>query len=236
MKTVELNEIKICFREGGDDWAVINEVFHEDAYRIKTIPVESVVIDLGAHIGTFTLRCAAERGCKVYAYEPCTETFKVLKRNIELNGLDARVQTFKQAIGGLCQARKFCFYPGVYQSARLKEFLGFEGLEERWGKEMKREMVETVTLKRVFEDNNVQECEGLKMDIEGAEKEVLVDKWAGYLKRARRIIVEWHNYDGHIYADYLEQLGFSVLLTGTGMPTPPYDPTFQRGMLYAEVE
>lgn len=230
MKMVELNGIKIKFREDGDDWSMVNEVFNEDVYKVGAIPFGSVVVDLGAHIGTFTLRCAVERGCKVYSYEPLTETFTVLMENVRLNGLEGKVETFKQAVGKTCQIREFRFYPKAYQSSRFREHLPSSERLEEW----KEEMVEAVTLKNVFEDNDIEECEALKMDIEGAEKEILVNKWSEFLKKAKRILVEWHHYDGHVYADNLRQLGFSVLLTGTGVPRPPYDPTFERGMLYAE--
>ncbi|GAH51447.1 unnamed protein product, partial [marine sediment metagenome] len=78
-----------------------------------------------------------------------------------------------------------------------------------------------------------ERCDVLKMDCEGAEKEVFNEKSEPYFRRVDRVMLEWHSYDGETYAEYLRRLGFSVLLTGTGLPTPPYSPSFERGMLYA---
>jgi len=188
---IELNGIEIRFRE--QDRGIIREVFTENPYRIEEISEGSLVVDVGAHIGTVTLRCAVERGGKVYAYEPSGESFALLVENVQLNHLGDRVKCFNKAVGGSMQT----------------------------------------TLKQIFEENGLERCDVLKMDCEGCEREVFIEENTPYFKRIDRIVMEWHNYDGHVYADYLRRLGFSVLLTGTGLPQLAYDPTFARGMLYA---
>jgi FkbM family methyltransferase len=54
----------------------------------KIVKEGDVVIDIGAHIGYYTLLLAKLVGPKgkVFAFEPNPENFKVLKKNIELNG------------------------------------------------------------------------------------------------------------------------------------------------------
>jgi len=226
-KTV-IGQVKVLYRREADDWIVVNEVFNEDVYRISQIPLESTVIDLGAHIGTFALRCAKERKCTVYAYEPSFKTFQMLKRNIKLNNLEDKVKAFRQAIGGKAGIRTLYSYPKSRQSATL--------FRNHFGNSyyLEKENVQVITLQQVFENNKIKNCSVLKMDIEGAEKEVFTEKWAPYLQKSECILLEWHNYDGHIYANFLKRLGFSTELAGTGVPQPKYDPTFARGMLYAK--
>ena len=223
---IEVNGIKIRFRER--DRGIIREVFREDAYRVEEIPEGSLVIDIGAHIGTVTLRCAVERGCQVYAYEPSGESFALLVENVGLNGLEDRVSCFNQAIGGRYETRDF-YVEETHGSTSL--YLGdnpdFADLH------LKVERVQCTTLKRIFEDNGIEHCDVLKMDCEEAEREVFTEEAEPYFKRVDYLMLEWHNYDGHVYAEYLRRLGFSVVLTGCGDPPPPYDPTFARGMLYA---
>ena len=75
-----LDGIKVFHRM--EDEAVINEVFHENSYKTDQIREEALVIDVGAHIGTFSPRCAKEKGCVVYAYEPYLPSFSILVKNI----------------------------------------------------------------------------------------------------------------------------------------------------------
>jgi len=65
------------------------------------IPKGSVVIDVGANIGWWTIY-AAKRGSYVYAFEACPEVFSVLKLNVEQNGLADRVSLFPLALYDRC--------------------------------------------------------------------------------------------------------------------------------------
>jgi FkbM family methyltransferase len=226
---IEKNGIKIKYREV--DKGIIDEVFEEDPYRIREIPKNGTVIDLGAHIGTVTLRCAIEQNCSVYAYEPNPPAYQLLLENIRLNQLENKVKAFNVAVGKDCEWRTL--YGGGSLYARDDQQLELQS----------QIRVRCVNPRVVFEANKISTCDFLKVDIELAEKEIFIDDFAPYLTRAKYIILEWHNYDGHIYRNYLEKLGFSVLLTGCGRnpdffdsyrhPQPPYDPSFGRGMLYA---
>lgn len=227
-ETIELNGVKIRFRE--EDRGIIREVFRENPYRIEEIPEGALVIDIGAHIGTVTLRCAVERRCRVCAYEPSCDNFALLVENVGLNHLEDRVKCFNQAIGGRREVRVFHNHPlsSGGGSLSLGENPDFAGLP------LKVERVQCITLKDIFEENGLSFCDVLKMDCEGAERDVFTDDADPYFRRVGRVLLEWHNYDGHVYANYLKRLGFSVLLTGCGdPPPPPYDPTFGRGMLYS---
>jgi len=59
-----------------------------------------VVIDVGAHIGSYTIRCAKAVGEKglVIAFEPDPENFKVLLLNVKMNDL-RNVIAFPYAVG-----------------------------------------------------------------------------------------------------------------------------------------
>jgi len=223
---IEKNGIRIKFRES-DDEGVIQEVFEEDVYRVNEVPKGGLVIDFGAHIGTLTLRCVKERDCFVYAYEPNPHSYNLLVENVKLNHLENKVKMFNLAVGRYCGVRAFY----IYSSQGGSSF--WFGPPHRGHQILKQIQVKCVNPKVVFQRNKISSCDLLKVDIELAEKEVFIEEFAPYLAWAKHIILEWHNYDGHIYRDYLEKLGFSVLLTGCGVPVPPYDSTFTRGMLYA---
>lgn len=71
------------FREGTIDRSVFESVFREDEYRIpqEFDPLDHV-IDIGAHIGSFSA-AAAVRGCRsIYAIEPNAENFAISASNL----------------------------------------------------------------------------------------------------------------------------------------------------------
>ncbi|MFQ5776093.1 MAG: FkbM family methyltransferase [Kiloniellaceae bacterium] len=58
------------------------------------LPADEVLWDIGANIGVYALYAAKARGMRVLAFEPSAATYAVLVRNVELNGLDERVDAY----------------------------------------------------------------------------------------------------------------------------------------------
>ncbi len=56
-----------------------------------------VLFDIGANVGLYTLY-AAQRGVRVYAFEPESQNFALLNRNIYLNGMQDRVVALNVAL------------------------------------------------------------------------------------------------------------------------------------------
>lgn len=197
-----INGLQINYHDNSTDMGVIKEIFFEDPYQIGKIPLDSVVIDVGAHIGTFSLRCALERNCTVYAYEPCAENYKFLVDNIHVNNLDTKVRAFNRAVSNKNGVREFCVdtyhYSGSSFYLKARPFHAVK--------------VECTTLKQIFDENNIQHCDVLKMDCEGEEKHILLDMDSiSALERTGKIILEHHTLlDGKEIAEYLRNKGFSV--------------------------
>ncbi len=60
---------------------------------------DSVVLDLGANIGNHTLFFANEvHAGKIISFEPVPATFDILKKNIEINGLQNKVELHKEGL------------------------------------------------------------------------------------------------------------------------------------------
>jgi FkbM family methyltransferase len=70
---------------------------YETAILLSQLNSQSVVVDVGANIGYYTL-LAAKVAKKVYAFEPDKETFEILKKNVEENNLK-NVILFNKAVG-----------------------------------------------------------------------------------------------------------------------------------------
>jgi len=59
---------------------------------------EILMVDIGAHVGNFSLLAAFHPKLRVVAFEPLPDIFDILQSNIRLNGLENRVQAFPYAI------------------------------------------------------------------------------------------------------------------------------------------
>jgi len=70
---------------------------YETAMIRSQVNKDSVVIDVGANIGYYTL-LLAKFAKKVYAFEPDTENFEILKKNVEENNLK-NVVLVNKAVG-----------------------------------------------------------------------------------------------------------------------------------------
>ncbi len=122
----------------------------------KTIKEGMTVVDIGAHIGYYTLFSASlvgEKG-KVYAFEPGPENYSLLVKNIEVNGYN-NVVAVKKAVSN--------------KAGVTKLFLGTSALHSIVDSEDSKQSieVETTTLDDFFIKK--EKIDVIKMDAEGAE-------------------------------------------------------------------
>jgi len=207
------NGIRYLVRGGTTDFSIINEVFIVKEYSrlIKFIQKDSVVIDIGAQIGVFSIYAGklASEG-NVFCYEPFDENFEILEKNISLNGLD-NVKVFNLGVAGVGGKRDLVI---------SDENTGGHGFYESEGEKIK---VDVISLKDVFEKNKIEKCDFLKMDCEGAEYEILMKTPQKYLDKIKSITMEYHpNGDIRKLKKFLEDAGFDVIVKGKGI-----------GLLYA---
>src|SRR4051812_19879990 len=58
---------------------------------------QDVLADIGANVGMYSV-LAASRGARVFAFEPESQNYALLNRNIMLNGMDARITAYSVAL------------------------------------------------------------------------------------------------------------------------------------------
>lgn len=67
---------------------------------IRNILKEATILDIGSNIGNHTLYFLLESGANfAYCFEPAKDTFSILKKNIEINGLENRTQLYNCGVG-----------------------------------------------------------------------------------------------------------------------------------------
>jgi FkbM family methyltransferase len=169
---------------------------------------DDCVIDIGAHIGSFSAYAAqrAPRGV-VYAYEPDEANFSQLEKNIRLNSL-SNVRARRSAVAGSPGPRTL--YSTPFNNAESNLF---------WGGAQGRP-TDCVTLDEIFQRHSIRQCDFMKVDCEGAEYEIFASASSGVLRRIRRLSIESH--EGRFFglpgrearpqalAQRLRQEGFSV--------------------------
>jgi FkbM family methyltransferase len=139
------------------------------------------VLDFGAHYGLFSLFCAA-RGCHVKAYEPTPDTFTELIHSAAVAsdiGLGS-IEPIRAAVWSDSGIKSLWLCP---ETSGSNSFMRgkYEGTFET---------IQTVSLKQAL-DGLIWDC--VKMDIEGAEHEVLTKAGTDDLELIRFLTVEIHN-------------------------------------------
>lgn len=140
------------------------------------------VLDIGANIGYYVLvesQLVGESG-RVYAVEPVSSTFELLKENVSLNNFN-NVSMFRLAFGGKDAESEIyvCAEPNL--CAIKREAVG--------GKILGKEKVYMETVDNFLKDKSPPSL--IRMDVEGYEYEIFKGM-AKTLKGNARILVELH--------------------------------------------
>ena len=170
---------------------------------IRNLPEESIVIDAGASIGKYTL-LAAKKASRVISLEPERTNYTLLTKSLKLNKI-GNVKAINCALAS--------------KEGNLRLYLGEDssGHSLFVGKnvsQFKSCIVECITLNQLLEKNHIKQVDLLKMDIEGAELEVLEESFI-LLKRIRKAVIEIHE---DSYYDKIKRLfeeqGFETMRCG----------------------
>lgn len=180
-------------------------------------PSHSLVIDIGAHVGIYSLYASQPLGTKVYAFEPVPENFSLLQENIEQNSLRQRILAFPLAVASNSGHMRIYLRRNASGLHSLLPALNAT-FQLTYEKEKFDETfidVPCVSLRDIFERNDIQHCDALKIDCEGAEYDILYALPKSYFERIQSIHIEYHNqsqqeHTGKALLSFLEQQGFHI--------------------------
>ncbi len=195
---VELEGLKWVVRKHSEDirlGPLLGHGFENHEYRRwfrRLIGPGSVFVDVGANVGGYAVR-AAKLGAMVYALEPSIGTFAVLQRNMRNNRLN--FEAYNLAAGSRSTEGVIYGRRGHEGKFSLKPFKGATI----------RERVKITRLDELLL-NRLERVDLLKIDVEGAEKDVL-EGAQGLLKISMHVMLELRDLK---LADWLERNGFRV--------------------------
>jgi FkbM family methyltransferase len=197
---------ELAYREGTADERQIQNSFSRDVFfsRVPEYrPAEDhVIIDVGAHIGTFAILMASKtpRG-HVYAIEASRDSANFLRVNVALNRC-TNVSVHQVAITDREGTCTLYHAPGTWghsiTSKRAKS----------------SEVVTATTLATFLDTQRIGRCHFMKLNCEGAEFPILLSTPAAVLQRFQMMVVLYHLdlVRGHSEADlvrHLEAGGFA---------------------------
>jgi len=195
--------VRILYRLNRGDIQSIREVWLDEAYRLPINVSPKIVVDLGANIGLTSLWLAKRYGCdKIIAIEPSVENARIARQNLERNNVCAEV--IDAAVGPTDGM--------VHFSEARDSNVGRIGFGDR-----KVQMLSMLSvLSRLPSPGYV---DLVKMDIEGAEQELLTGDLS-WLQKIKALIIEFHptlvDYPGLV--NRLREAGFEYIPAGTAHP------------------
>jgi len=206
------NGTQFMVRVNTSDILVIWEIWNAKVYDDPRFPIQThdVVVDIGAHIGGFGIR-AAGLARQVFAYEASGKNYAILEKNLQLNVIQ-NLRINNKAVSHQGGEMKF-FMPS--DNGALGSLLQ--------DPHSPMEIVQAITLTDIIEDNNIEQIDFLKLDVEGAEYDILFSCPKETLEKIRYIVMEYHEFHNgvHNHRDLLNLLrsnGFQVSVEGGIFP------------------
>ena len=158
-----------------------------------------VFLDVGAHIGKYTLQVAkivGESG-SVIAIEPMTECYKALKEGISLNNFNNITPLNIAAWNKSCNLKLFIGDKYGHNSIKYNMGLGYVEVEAK-------------ALDTILSQINVNRVDWIKIDVEGAEYEVLQGLKNTLKKDSPKLIVEVKKENERKVMDIMKELNYKV--------------------------
>lgn len=173
---------KILFSSHPHDVITFFVVFLKREYG--KIKADSVVIDIGANIGVFSLYAALSGAKRVYAFEPSKEAFEILCKNIKLNNLSDVIIPINKAVSNVDDfIIQFPYSSSPYNSiGSCDNNTNLNYCE-----------IPTITINTFIERNDaIDKIDLLKLDCEGAEFDILPSLNEFVFEKIRAIRMECH--------------------------------------------
>ncbi len=207
-------ERKFWIREQGlqmDGPALLNYVVSEQQWILQETPGARVkegdiVVDCGAHVGSFSDRAFREGAAKVVAFEPDPIQIECLRRNFAPEIASGKFVLIEKAVWKDVGTIKF--HIGA-QNSGTSSVVALQGSSEV--------EVETTTIDNIVAELGLPRVDVLKLDIEGAEREALAGARSTLEKFRPRLLMDAnHRPDDpialprivrEIHADYKTQIG-----------------------------
>jgi FkbM family methyltransferase len=179
------------------DPLIFLETFIHDIHFVGFDLKDKIIVDIGAFVGDTALYYA-NFGAIVYAYEPHPVNFYWLKKNIELNPhLKDRIKIFNEAVGKDEEIE-------ISIGGNING--GFSIYGQAKGKTLK---VKSVSLRKILEENNLNNPYLLKADCKGCEYYIIEDDAISKFEKVKNEYTGFNRPKVNYIINKLKSKGFS---------------------------
>jgi FkbM family methyltransferase len=197
-----------------NDFFIVSSLWEEGLQKTFAFREGMNFLDVGAHIGKYTLRASGEVGKegKVISIEPNPDNFSLLLKNIELNGLTNCIPLNMAAYN---------------RDAEIDLFFGMTpargSVVENFGRGQCT--VKARTLDSVLAEIGIERVDLIKIDVEGAEYEALKGLENTLKDKDPMLIIEIMKRDEEKVLKYLKSLAYKPTLIHAFLP-------FRGGLMF----
>ena len=194
------SDLKMKIRVKSTDLMQLTTIWLIREYEVPGFEIKEndTIIDVGGHIGLFMLFC--EQFCrkgKIYCFEPVLDNYRIFLDNVKLNNLE-NVFSFNTAVSK--QDGNIPLYLNDAASGHSVFLKSSNSIQ-----------VESITLQKIFDLNNIKKCNLLKLDCEGSEYEIINSLPDSYFSMIDKMIIEYHFAEKYpkLLTDLIKKLEFT---------------------------
>ena len=163
------------------DVTTLYQIFFAGEYDIKMEKTPDFIIDCGANIGLSAVYFASKfPNAHIIAIEPDEENFKFLLLNTKY------------------YPNVVCIQKAIWSHHQNLEIVdpgkGNWGFQTKEATNFSNHTIEGITLDEVMSENNIDTIDLLKIDIEGAEKELFTSGYENWLSKTDVMAIELHDF------------------------------------------
>ncbi len=205
--------------QSGARYAITSEMYRQFLPHIvqKTNNKPLSILDLGANVGGFSLLLALEKIPiqKIVAVELNPNTYLRLRLNLERN-LHLSSNNLHCINAGVCGSDRIIELT-LGQGGMDDNIFGTKASSEREGRQYKiagRTFDSVYEQSCLTENGSLSDVDICKMDIEGAEYEIILGDHSTYLKRCHFLLMEIHphpDYSEGVLLQQIQNLGFQEI-------------------------
>ena len=201
-----------------NDFFIFSSLWEEELQEALAFRRGMNFLDVGAHIGKYALRAALKVGKqgRVIAVEPDRDNFNLLLKNMEINGL---TNCIPLNLAAYYTDTKINLYRGVTPAQH--------SVKENFGRGS--QMVQARALDNVLKEKGIEKLDLVKVDVEGAEYEVLKGLEKTLINKNPVLVIEIMKRDERKIIEYLEKLGYRRRLLHVFVP-------FRGGLMFYQFE
>lgn len=196
--------LKYLARTKTTDRSIVNSVAIQDEYQLEQLGLQNAtIIDLGGQNGYFSV-FASKYAKEIFTFEPIPENYNNILKNVQLNHLEHIVKPVNLAVSDKEEKIK------IYLSNNTGGHSIYYGASGQFHE------ISTTTLPNIFDDNHIEHCHLLKMDIEGSEYNILYSLPDEYFSKIDHIRMEVHEIDKEqnnhrCLINYLKQKNYDII-------------------------